>query len=252
MKDSTRWEIPSTRSRFLQVLFWLRVHPSYTIAEFPDPQQGVRERNFKGQTMKYSFVFCATLLVLGCSPKPPATTSSPAPISPTASANPVESVTPSPQVLEFRPRPNLPEEFFASLAPLRQFTEDQALAEDWFNRGMSETYLALYTSNQTAEETCKALLPSLQADGRVNYWKGEDWHNVDGSWVGAYAKPEDIWGALVVVTPFPEAGQEFTSPLYQNLKLPSPGKLPEGSGCVVLATTAYELPPLFREAWPQP
>lgn len=206
--------------------------------------------------MKYPIILSATLFVLGCSPKPPATisaTATPSPIqaSPTAPETPAETASPSPQVVDFRPRPGLPEEFFASLTPLRQFTHEEASSEDWFNRGMSDTYLAIYTSNQNVEDTCKALLPSLQAEGRVNHWKGQDWHEIDGSWVGAYAKPDDIWGALVIVTPVPEAGQEFSSPLYQSLKLPAPGQLPEGPGCIVLASTAYELPPLFREAWPQ-
>lgn len=200
--------------------------------------------------MKHAIVLCAALAMLGCSQNPTPTTSSPSVPGPAVSASPTPSDSPSPQSSELRPRPNLPEDFFASLTPLRQFSEEEAAREPWFGRGMSDNFLALYTSNQGAEETCKALLAPLQAEGRVNHWKGEEWHEIDGSWVAAYSKPGDIWGALVIVTPLPEEGKEFASPLYESLKLPAPGKLPAGPGCVVLAATAYELPPLFEETWP--
>ncbi len=200
--------------------------------------------------MKHIIVLSAALVVLGCSPKPPAPTASPSTPSPTTAA-PSATASPSPQASEPRPRPNLPEDFFASLKVLREFSEDEAAKEPWFQRGLSDNFMALYTSSQGPEETCKSLLASLQAEGRENHWKGEEWHQVDGSWVAAYAKPGDIWGALVIVTPLPEEGKEFASPLYESLKLPAPGKLPAGPGCVVLAATAYELPPLFQETWPQ-
>lgn len=206
--------------------------------------------------MKHTIVLSAALIMLGCSAKPPAPTASPSTPSPAVSASPSATAnpataSPSPQASEPRPRPNLPEDFFASLTVVREFSEEEAAKEPWFQRGLSDNFMALYTSNQGAEETCKALLPSLQAEGRENHWKGEDWHQVEGSWVAAYSKPGDIWGALVIVTPLPEEGKEFASPLYESLKLPAPGKLPAGPGCLVWAATAYELPPLFQETWPQ-